>query len=99
MEIQSKIKAVDNVIDMLTGIIGDTRPTLPLDIKIDENNLAGGRESSKEKHSSRSISKEKVLEKKKSDKVTIETKSSSKFYIKKLIIDFSEVKGFFNESR
>lgn len=70
MEIQSKIKAVDNVIDMLTGIIGDTRPTLPIDAKLEENNSLGGRESSKEKHGSRSISKEKVVEKKKSEKVT-----------------------------
>lgn len=69
MEINSKIKAVDNVIDMLTGIIGDTRPSLPLDVKLDDSSLTSGRESSKEKHNSRSKSKEKVLDKKKSEKV------------------------------
>lgn len=65
MELSSKIKAVDNVIDMLTGIIGDTRPTIPSIDNAEEIE----RLMSKDKQKSRSISKEKVVEKKKSEKV------------------------------
>lgn len=65
MEIGSKIKAVDNVIDILTGIIGDARPKIPLEEK-SEGGKVSGRDSSREKEKCSSREKS---EKKKAEKV------------------------------
>lgn len=50
---------MDNVIDILTGIIGDTRPTIPLEEKSDGGKISG-QDSSKEK--------EKCMSRERSDK-------------------------------
>lgn len=66
MEINSKIKAVDNVIDILTGIIGDARPSIALEEK-SEGGKSSGRDSSKEKEIS---GFRETTEKKKKEKVS-----------------------------
>ncbi|KAK6634031.1 hypothetical protein RUM44_004638 [Polyplax serrata] len=78
LEIGSKIKAVDNVIDILTGIIGDTRPTIPLEEKSDGGKISG-QDSSKEKEKcmSRERSDKKKGEKRSKDSSGSEDQSSS----------------------